>query len=100
MPSTTPPLVKNCVAIWLEAFDFRAFGKELRQTKIEYFDMSARVDHQVRGLDVAMRDAACMRGIERVGDLRADTDDFAERAADRPAGATSSVWPSMYSIAR
>ena len=43
----------------------------LGQSKIENFCLPAGRDEDIRGLDVAMNDAAGMGGIERIGELRA-----------------------------
>ena len=44
----------------------------LSQSKIENFRLAAGGDEDIRGLDIAMNDAARMGGIERIGDLRAE----------------------------
>src|SRR5439155_24164960 len=47
----------------------------------EHLDLATLVHADVRGLDVAMHDALDERGIERVGDLRADLDDVPDLPA-------------------
>ena len=53
--------------------------QELRQAEVEHLDEAAVGANQVGALDVAMDDAAAVRLVERVGDLHADVDHFADR---------------------
>ena len=62
------------------------------EAEVENFCLAARSDEDIRGLDIAMNDAAGMSGVERIGNLnreieergkrnRAAADSFAERLA-------------------
>ena len=51
----------------------------LREPEVEDLGAAARRDHDVRGLDVAMRDAALLRRRHRVGDLNPDAQQAIER---------------------
>jgi len=48
--------------------------RHLRDAEIEHFYLPARRQHQVGGLDVTMRDAFRMSGVQRVSDLRGYVD--------------------------
>jgi len=48
------------------------------QTEIEHLHLPPRGDHQVGALDVAVDDAAPVRLLQRLGNLDADVDRFAE----------------------
>jgi len=55
-----------------------ADGSELCESEVENFDESVGSDHQVAGLDVAMRDARFMRFRESFGYLRRDFNRFSK----------------------
>ena len=44
-------------------------GRGLREAEVEHLEMIAVGDEEVRRLDVAVNDAAPVRGVERIGDL-------------------------------
>ena len=44
------------------------------EPEVGQVDVTATVEQDVRGLDIAVHEALCMRGVERVRDLRADRD--------------------------
>ena len=47
---------------------------QLRQTEIENLHLAALRDNDIRGLDIAMRDAGLMRAREAARNLRRDLD--------------------------
>ena len=47
----------------------RAGNRYFRQSEIQNFGVPSLGDKDVRGLDVAMNDAFCVGGVERVGDF-------------------------------
>jgi len=55
------------------------FGK----TEVEDLDLAVGCHANVRGLQIAVNDAALVRGLESLGDLSADADDLVH--GDRPA---------------
>ena len=52
---------------------------DLRQAKVQYLGLAARRDHHVGGLDVAVDDAAFVRGVQGVGDLAPELRNVVER---------------------
>ena len=52
---------------------------EFREAEIENFDDAVRCDFDVRGLQVAMDDAALVRGVQGIGDLSRDRERVSER---------------------
>jgi hypothetical protein len=52
---------------------------DLRQAEVENLHVPVAGDHDVLGLEIAMHDAALMRGGEAVGDLGGDVEDGAHR---------------------
>ena len=50
-----------------------------RQAEIENLGVAARGDENICGLDVAMDDALRVRGVERVGNLNSQVEDFFEQ---------------------
>ena len=50
--------------------------RELRESEVEDLHDAVRRDHDVRGLQIAMDDAAFVRGFERGGDLSRDAEGF------------------------
>ena len=69
--------------------------RHLRQTEVEDFDLAARRDLDVRGLQVTMDDVLVVSGVERVGDLLRDRQCLVERqrAMDDPICAASALRP-------
>ncbi len=83
MPTAVPGLVRSAsaaiVGIAEEAgADADALGSELRQAEIEDLGLAASGDKNIGGLDVAMNDAFCMRGVERVGNLDSEVEHLVE----------------------
>ena len=54
---------------------FNRFGK----TEVEDLDLAVGRQANVRGLQIAVNDAALVRGLESLGDLSADADDLVHR---------------------
>ena len=54
---------------------WRKFGK----AEIEHFGLPAARHKNIGGLDIAMNDAFCMGGIERVGNLDSEVEHLVER---------------------
>ena len=52
---------------------------QLGETKIEHFHDAVRCQLDVRGLEIAVDDAAIVRGFERFGHLARDGEDFVDR---------------------
>ena len=52
--------------------------RQLGQAEVQHLQVAVGPDHDVLGLDVAVHDAAPMRGRERAGHLRADIDRFTD----------------------
>src|SRR6266516_2590290 len=67
------------------------------QTEIEHLHLPPRGDHQVGALDVAVDDAAPVRLLQRLGNLDADVDRFAEGERP-PLSFCESGSPSTYSM--
>ena len=62
--------------------------RDLRQAEVEHLRDAAPGEENVGGLDVAMRDAFGMRGLERLGDLDPEPHQFVDRQrAARQSGA-------------
>jgi hypothetical protein len=61
---------------------FRRTFSQLRQAEVQNFDLSARRDLDIRGLQVAMDDVLVVGGVERIGDLLRDGEGLIDR--DRP----------------
>ena len=55
--------------------------RQLRQAEVEHLDDAVRRHHDVAGLEVAVDDAARVRGGERVGERDRDAQRLAEAAA-------------------
>ena len=72
---------------------------ELREAEVEDLDAAARGEDDVLGLEVAMHDAAIVRGLQRRGDRPRDLERARFAAADRAASSSRSVRPSRYSDA-
>ena len=47
-------------------------GPNLRQPEVEHFHVAPSGQHDIRGLDIAMRDPLGVRRHQRIGDLLAD----------------------------
>ena len=60
----------------------RRVGGELGQAEVEHLHLAAPGDEDVRGLDVAVKDALAVRRVQRIGNLRADVEQGAE--VERP----------------
>ena len=54
---------------------------QFREAKVEHFDDTVAADHHVGRLEVAVDDAPCVRGGERVGDRDGDAQQLAETHA-------------------
>src|ERR1700747_2228112 len=52
--------------------------RELRQTEIKDLYLAAPSHENIRGLDVAVDDAACVRCVQRIGNLDAEVEDLIE----------------------
>jgi hypothetical protein len=52
--------------------DFGRIGFELGEAEVENFGVAARSDKNIGGLDVAVKDALGVGGVEGVGDVDAD----------------------------
>jgi hypothetical protein len=88
VPSITPADV-SAVGIWLTpAPPEPAASPGLRETEVEHLDDAVGPDLDVGGLEVSVDDALLVRGFERIGDLTANLDRFADRqsAASDPLG--------------
>jgi hypothetical protein len=90
VPSTTPPLVRNWVAIW----------HQLGQSEIEDGYVPPRADHEIRGFDVAMDHALGMRGVQSIGHLRADRNNFGDRKRLASCAANSGGRSALQSLIR
>ena len=76
-----------------------ATGRNAARPKSRTFTRPALVHHDVPGLDVAVHDAARVRGHERVGDLQDDVHGLRDAPARAPSRSAESVRPATYSIA-
>jgi hypothetical protein len=72
-------------------------GAELREPEVEHLHLLARRHEDVRRLDVAVDDAVCVGGVERLGDLNAERQDVGRR--ERPATDAIGGLPCKSSIA-
>ena len=50
----------------------RSWAPDLRQPEVEHFHVTARRQHDIRGLDIAMRDPLGVCRHQRIGHLLAD----------------------------
>jgi hypothetical protein len=83
VPTAVPGLVRSASAdrrhadeLWHRCRRARA---SFRQAEIEDFGLPVFGDKNIGGLDVAMNDAFCMRGVERVGNLDSEVEHLVER---------------------
>ena len=104
VPTVVPTALVKCSGGLVSLLASRAarapiLGRELREAEVEHLHLAAPGEEDVRRLDVAMQDAFGVRGVQRVGDLRADVEHRFE--IERPAESLrSSGSPSSSSIAR
>ena len=83
VPTAVPGLVRSAsaaiVGIAEEAgADADALGSEFRQAEIEHFGLTAARHKNICWLDIAMNDALCVSGIERIGNLDSEVEHLVE----------------------
>ena len=94
VPMVAPGLVSSSAAVAVgisEARHTLAGRNHFRQTKIENLGIAALGDEYVGGLDVAMNDAAFMRGMKSIGNGNCEFNGLFR--GERPAGDVSASAP-------
>ena len=84
VPTAVPGLVRSASAAIVGnaeelGTNTHMLGSEFSQAEIEHFGLAAARHKNIGWLDIAMNDAFCMGGIERVGNLDSEVEYLVER---------------------